>query len=174
MCIVVDTNTFSEVFNKSNSNHKEFELVLDWILKRNAVLVYGGSKYMQELKLASKYRKIFILLNKVNKTRKITDDLVDDEEERIDSISNKKDFNDKHLAAIVIVSKCRLICSKDSSSFKYLKDSSIYRGKAKKPLFYTRKENADLLCDKNIVTFCMPGERLNKTQKEFVMGILNG
>jgi hypothetical protein len=52
MCIVIDTNTFSSVFNENSQKFKEFEPVNHWILKGNGFLIYGGRTYKNELKKA--------------------------------------------------------------------------------------------------------------------------
>lgn len=165
MCIIVDTNVFHLVFKRNSVNHKDFEPVLNWVVNGYGTLVYGGSKYDKELYNAKEYLKLFNLLKKIRKAEKAENLIVDDQEKIVEKILSTNRFNDKHLAAIVRVTGCKIICTKDKTSHKYLKDKRVYQGKGKVPSLYTRKEHSKLLCNKNIVNFCKPCFKLDKQER---------
>ncbi len=151
MCIVIDTNSLASVFNKDCADHVDFQPVFDWILTGKGIIVYGGSTYITELQNTSTYLRLIIDLEKARKVAHINDDLIDQEEIRISKISKKQKFNDKHLVAIISVSRCRLICSKDMESFPFILDKKFYPKKCKVPKIYSRKANSRLLTKVNIV-----------------------
>jgi len=166
MCIIIDTNTFSSVFDGSSANHEEFKPVLDWIVVGSGKAVYGGSKYLEELRKAQKYLKIFRLLSDCKKTIKVDNSKVDSVEADLKSRVEHRDFDDPHLIAITIVSKCKLICSSDSRSYAFLKQPALYPKNFEKPKIYHSSANKDLLNDTNIPEKYKPSNRLNKTSSE--------
>jgi hypothetical protein len=149
MCIIIDTNCFSSVFSRTSANHSEFKPVLNWIVCGHGKAVYGGSKYKEELKTAKHYLKIFRLLGTYNRLIKVDDNKVDAEQNRVEGIIIHPDFDDPHLAAIVIVSRCKLICSVDTRSIPHVTNRVLYNNQAI-PKYYTGLRNSNLLCDKNI------------------------
>jgi predicted nucleic acid-binding protein len=154
MCIIIDTNVFAHVFNKKSTFHIEFTPVQEWIIKGKGKIVYGGSKYKKELRLAVKYFKLFVELEKINKTVKLDDSEVDKREREVSKAKKHHDFNDEHLVAMVLASGCRLVCTKDSSAMPFIKDQIFYTGAAKRPRIYSGKKNKDLLNDSNIASIC--------------------
>lgn len=161
MCVIVDTNTFGPVFDSNNEKHAEFKPVLDWVLHGKGKFVIGGSKYMGELKVAKKYLKIFSILNIYkNKIVKLDDNIVDKEQKRIEGMESNPDFDDPHLPAMVIVSKCQVICSDDSRSIKFVTNPFFYPDKVKIPRYYTGSRNSDLLSDKYIDSRYKPLKKL--------------
>lgn len=166
MCIIIDTNTLSAVFNPNSQNHNDFEPVLKWIIFGNGKLVYGGSKYTSELRRTNKYLKIFVELSKKRKVIKVDDSHVDSLEVEISNIINDSKFNDPHIPAIVIIAKCRLICSCDSSAYKYFKRKDIYPQGFGVPKIYCKAGNSDLLCNKDIVGSCAQTIRLQRAEAE--------
>jgi hypothetical protein len=77
MCIVIDTNVLSMVFNDQNSRHSEFVLIKEWVEKRNGYVVYGGTKYKAELALAPRYLRLLRILRDAGKAICIRDEAVD-------------------------------------------------------------------------------------------------
>lgn len=151
MCLIVDTNTFSCVFSSSDVNHDDFEPVLKWILDGYGIIIYGGTKYLTELKKTEKYLKLFRLLKDAKMAINIADKEVDESQKRIMSICTDKNFDDPHLVAICDVSDCIIICSKDARSVNYIKNKKFYKKKNRTiPKYYSSKSNANILCDKNI------------------------
>lgn len=171
MAIIVDANCISRVFDKTDKEHEEFEPVHKWIISGKGVLIYGGTKYLKEL---SKFKRVLSLINKLknykNKVVVLDNDLVDTEEKRIENAVNDKEFDDPHIAAIVSVSKCRLICSLDARSETFILRSDIYPNGVKPPKFYKGKRHTHLLCDSNIPEKYKPLQKLNKKEKTSIIG----
>lgn len=163
MGIILDTNCFSPVFSSSDRKHKEFKPVLDYVLEGIGKFVYGGSKYFRELKKAKKYSKILSIFNKYNKCQVIEKSKVDKIQKNITEKKKSSDFDDPHLAAIVIASRCYLICTEDARSHSFLKDKSIYPKGIQVPKFYSGKNNMNLLAG-----YENTGEKLNKKKKELI------
>lgn len=143
--VLLDTNCFAHVFNRNDKKHDEFEDFLNWLCCGPGYLVYGGSKYINELKNAERYRKVFSILNSYNKAIVFNTVTVDNEQERIIHLVNDPDFDDPHLPAILIVAKCNVVCSVDSRCFPFLSRKDVYAGKVKCPKFYTGKRCSRLL-----------------------------
>ncbi|WP_300456677.1 hypothetical protein [Desulfobacula sp.] len=172
MCIIIDTCSLSPVFEKLNSDHEEFVPVLEWIMIGKGKMIIGGSKYSQEI--SAKYRAIILQLDIAGKVVKLSKDEVDEIQKEIEedaSIRGLKDFDDPHLIAIVIVSKCQLICTHDKRAFPFLTDKTLYPSHVKKPKLYTGVRNSNLLNDRLIVKICRPTKRgsSKELQKNFCL-----
>ena len=154
MCVVIDACCFSMVFNKKNLRRDEFQPIYNWIVKGKGMMVYGGSKYRKEMRKVPSLRRVFIELLNTRKMKLIDDIKVDHEEKKLKQKFGKLPFNDFHLVAIVIVSKCRIICSINSSDFKYMKGAKQHRGlyqnSSLRPKIYSKKSNRNLLCKENL------------------------
>ena len=150
MAIIVDTNCFARVFCRTNKEHSEFAPVLDWIISGSGFLVYGGSKYKDELKKAKKYLSIFVLLKKARKAVVFEDKKIDELQFMYEKMITNPDFDDPHLPAIVRVSKCRLICSKDSRSIPFITSPELYPKRFHLPKYYSGLKDKYLLVDTNI------------------------
>lgn len=150
MAIIVDTNCFSRVFCRNNKEHNEFAPVLEWVLDGNGFLVYGGSKYKQELRKCMKFMHFFNMLKKAGKAFAFDDNYIDYLQAKNEQIIKHPDFDDPHLPAIVYVSKCRLICSKDTSSAYFVTDPILYPKGFHVPQYYSGKRDKHLLNDGNI------------------------
>jgi hypothetical protein len=173
MCIIVDTNCLASVFDKSSAKHSDFEPVLNWILSGKGKLIYGGTKYLTELGKSRKYLKIIGLLNSRAKRVIIVDkEKVDQEQVRIESLITDNDFDDPHLPAIVIISKCMLICSEDSRSTKFVTRGELYPKGIIVPKYYMGFRNKDLLCNENIDKKYKPFTKCNKKEKDIIIACL--
>lgn len=171
MCVIVDTNCFASVFDTKSAKHAEFSPVLDWILNGKGKLVYGGTKYIQELS-KTKYLKIFNILNSKAKKVIVVDSVkVDEEQKRIESLITDPDFDDPHLPAIVIVSKCEVICTEDTRSVRFVTDGSLYPKGTNIPKYYTSSRNKNLLCDKYINKVYKPLKKCAKKDIETIKPI---
>ena len=176
MCVIIDTNVFGDVFEKESKNHDDFEPICRWISEGFGRIVYGGSKYKSELNQATKYLKLFKHYNDARRIIKLSDEEVDriekmiskELEEEINPIISKHDlenkFNDPHIVSIAIVSKCRIVCTKDKGLSHFLKMSRFYPQGAGIPKIYKNKSNRDLIKDDNIVEVCKPSEQLRKVK----------
>ncbi len=152
MCLVIDINAFHSVFEASSSDYLEFEPVYRWLCGNSrSKLVYGGSRYREELVKMGKYLGYLVELKRSRRVAEIDDGKVDEKETELIRKVNRADFDDAHIVAIFAVSGCRVYCSKDKRSFKYLKRKSLYPKGQKPPSIYTRRNNEHLLCAENIV-----------------------
>lgn len=174
MAIIIDTNCLSAVFNSTDKEHSEFYPVLDWILYGHGFVVYGGTKYMKELS-KTKYLRIFKLLNDLNKTYRGCDICIDEYEQKYKASISDPDFDDPHLPAIVLDTKCRLICSKDARSIKFVTSKDLYPPKFHTPVYYDGLRCQTLLIDKNIDKR-LKGYRhlLNKKEKDALSSFIDG
>ena len=150
MAIIVDTNCFARVFCRNNKEHEEFAPVLDWILRGNGILVYGGSKYKRELREAMKFLRFFNLLKSAKKAIPFEDAPIDKIQARYEQRYKDPDFDDPHLPAIVLVTKCRLICTKDRRSYRFVTSPNLYPKRFHVPIYYSGLQDQTKLTDKNI------------------------
>jgi hypothetical protein len=159
MCIIVDINTLASVFNQKSDNHIEFRPVREWILEGKGKIVFGGTKYMNELG-KTKYLKLFRNLKSANKAVHIPDEEVNKQELLISEQESDPDFDDPHIIAIAIVSKCLLVCSVDARSYPFIKNSKLYPPHISRPKIYSSSSNKDLLCDWHIADCCKPAAKV--------------
>lgn len=154
MCIVIDANVFSSIFDGDAADHDEFRPVFNWIENGKGKIVYGGTKYKIELRAATKYLKLFAQLAIAGKTRELDSKAIDRKQEELERKINHRDFDDAHIIAIIIVSHCKLICSKDTRAYPFFQDKNLYPKNFFRPKIYSRSSHAHLLCDQNIAKCC--------------------
>lgn len=161
MCLIVDANAVAAVLDEKNADHVEFRPVNQWLFFGKGKFVYGGKKLRQELSKLARYRSVLVELQRKGKTVLLDDGPIDARQEKItDELKRRgiaegdRRFNDAHLVAVVAVSGVRVVCTKDASSFRFLRDASFYDRSTDRPKLYTRSRNADLLCDQNIASCC--------------------
>lgn len=168
MCIVIDTNTWASVIDTTSTNHLEFKPVHDWILGEGGKgkIVYGGTTYINETPL--KYRKLLRYFTDIGKAKGISLDEVDFHEAELKQKIQHPDFDDPHIVAIIIVSKCKLICSNDLKAIPFFKDKDrlLYPKHFAIPKIYQSNSNKDLLIDKNIAKICFPCLKTSKTDSK--------
>lgn len=150
MAIIVDTNTLGLVFNEKCRRHSEFKPVHDWIIHGRGRVVYGGSKYKKELQNAGLV-PLFLQLKNSRRAVEIKEGLVDGREAELIDLTQDTDCDDQHVIAILCVSRCLLVCSEDSRSYKFLKLRKFYPKGYKGPKIYRSLNNIGLLCLKNCV-----------------------
>ena len=168
--VILDTNCFSHVFNRNDKRHPDFSDFMDWLCSGPGYLVYGGSKYLEELSSAKHYLKIFQLLNQYNKAVAYDNISIDKEMDRIIKMVDNPKFDDPHLAAIVIITKSLVICTGDTRSIPFLSRKDIYNGKVKCPKFYTGASCSSLLK----TSYIGKQRKLNKKSVLKVMDVVNG
>lgn len=161
MCLVVDSNTVAAVLNKEDAMHHDFAPVEDWIFNGRGKLVYGGKRLRSELAKLKRYQPLLLELERKGKTVSLDDDKIDDREKAITGQLKQKGigvgdkrFNDAHLVALVATSGVRIVCTRDVSSFRFLRDSAFYEKSTDRPKLYTSIRNRDLLCNQNIASCC--------------------
>jgi hypothetical protein len=143
--IILDTNSIPSVFDSAASDYSEFCFVYEWVKRqRGACFVYGGTKYKSEIKKMLKYLKLIIELQKVGKFVEINGNMIDNYAVRLKEACSDSAFNDEHLVAILDVSGCKLLCTKDIKAMQYIKKREFYSDQ-KIPRIYSGSRNRDLL-----------------------------
>lgn len=167
MCLVLDINSFHCVFNKESDSHEQFKPVYDWIINGSGKLVFGGTKYEEEISKLAKYRRLLAQLNKLRKIVRVSDEKVDQRELAIKQSCPDPDFDDPHLVALLSVSGCKIFCSEDERSYKYIKRREWYTNGIPK-IYRARSFSraSSLLADKNMVGICLPCRKLTKNERE--------
>lgn len=163
MCIVIDTNTLSHVFNEKDEKHPEFKPVRDWIVNGQGKVVFGGTKYIAEI--GPRLIPVLLALRTANKAVRVSDSCVNGVADEISKVIQHDDFDDQHIVALLMKSGCKLVCSLDVRAYPYFQHMEFF-GAGKRPKIYSGSRNADLLCNSNIAQLCMPCVTLNKQQKE--------
>jgi hypothetical protein len=169
MCIIIDADALSVTFDSKNKEHEEFKPVHDWIVFGKGKIVYGGSQYAKQLRKVYWVLKLFTELEKLQKIVTVDTKQIDAAEQVVEGIIPDMEFDDRHIAAIVVISKCRLVCTREERAPKYLKQARIYPKGISKPLFYTSKRNKNLLCDSNIAEICKPCKKSTKATQELIV-----
>ena len=169
MAIIIDTNCLANVFSRNSKKHDDFAPVLEWVINGKGVLVFGGTKYMNELRKTTKYMKIIKLLNDCKKVYIGNKTNIDKIQAEIEKRNRCSDFDDPHLPAIVIDTKCKLICSEDTQSVPHVKDEKWYPKHIAVPCFYTGLRNTDLLCDQYIDKCYKPLCKIKKEKKKLLI-----
>lgn len=163
---MIDTNVLGKVFKESATNHAQFKPVKDWIIQGKGKVVYGGTRYISEIKGA--YLDLFVQLKKAGKAVSISSNLVDTEEQIVANMISHADFDDQHLVGLLRASGCRLICSLDSRAFPYFTNNLFFTPASSKPRIYCKLKNSVLLCDKNIADLCKPCSPTTNHQKRII------
>jgi hypothetical protein len=165
MCIVLDINCFPSVFKEDTENHQEFKPVKNWIIEGKGKIVYGGTKYFEELAKLPQYVRFINSLKRAGKVVTIDDKKVDNKQQELSRFENK-DFDDPHIVAILIVSGCCLVCSSDRRAYPFFKNNEWYPKGRNIPKIYSGSQNQDLLCDRNIAELCQPTQKLPKRDRQ--------
>lgn len=141
MCLIVDANCAVETLCANPS--KAFGPVNQALIKKNAVMVMGGTKLRNEyMKLAAVWRFI-VSLDRAGKAVACSDAAVDALQKKLED-SGTLQSDDPHIIALAIISGARLLCSKDKNlhkdfrSQKLIKDprGNVYQKESHKPLIY--------------------------------------
>jgi predicted nucleic acid-binding protein len=150
MCIVIDTCALSVVFKSTDS---AFAPVRKWILVGKGKMVFGGSTYTAELSKVGSILRFVAELSRQGKTVVLDKSAVDDAEKVIKEMEQSADFDDPHIVAIARVSRCRVVCTLDKRSDKFVRDRRFY-AKGSRPSIYRAISHSHLLCEGNIVGEC--------------------
>ena len=78
-------------------------------------------------------------------------DLVDLREHEVRELTDAGGLNDHHIVALLGVSGCRLLCTRNTRHARFFKDRSLYPD-GKRPKIYGSARNSDLLCPANTAT----------------------
>lgn len=150
--IVLDINCFHLVFQPKSSDNNNFCHILHWVIKqRHACFVYGGTKYKCELgKIERKYIGFLSELKRAKKFIEINEKMIDENARQLKIICTDIDFDDEHIIAILNISGCKLICTKDKKAQEYIKRKDFYSDK-KVPRIYSSSKHKSLLNKRYIV-----------------------
>lgn len=111
MCLILDTNRIVDVLG--NSHAPKYKRLRDAILgsPRRARLVLGGELSREYLDLRT-YLRLFQELERAGAIRRIPDNDVDAEEDRVVKLGICAS-DDPHIIALARVGHCRLLCTED-------------------------------------------------------------
>lgn len=145
MCIVVDINTLVPVFDESCDLHPDFVHVKNWIESGRGYLVFGGTKFKQELQKTYRYLRLIRQMKEAGQALAVRDDVVDAEEARVKNRTEGTDCDDQHIIALLGASRCPLLCSADKRSYKYVRNRDLYPEGMPRVRIYSSKRNRSLL-----------------------------
>ena len=154
MCVVIDTCTFSKVFNEDDKNHDHFAPILKWITKKNGKIIIGGSKYAKEVLERGAALDLLTELERKNRLVKLDDKEVDDYAAALKKKAPEAKFNDEHIVAMVGISRCCVVCTDEKKAVPYLKRKDFYPAGVKPPSIYRNENHARLCCPRHIVGKC--------------------
>jgi hypothetical protein len=154
MCIVLDVNVFPEFFDSKNPSYNSYNKLRKWIFKGNGKLIFGGTKYREEVGQVKTYISVLAALDRAGKIVQLDDAAVDRIQTEVRAIEKSTKFDDPHLVAIVLCSKCRVICTNDVRALPYLKDLRFFKRAADRPRIYSDDKNCRLINNRNIVCVC--------------------
>ena len=169
MCIVIDADVFSYVINPNSSNHGDFRPVKDWIVSGKGKLVYGGTKYAEEILGHQGFRGFLVQMEHKGKTVNVACGSVDKVEVDLKQNIKGSGFNDYHIVAIILVSGCKLVCSNDQGLsnlisvcynrvarplMKRVSKRVSIRWPIHRPIIYKKQTHRVHLCDQNIAACC--------------------
>ncbi|MBQ4388143.1 MAG: hypothetical protein II822_11155 [Prevotella sp.] len=145
--IIIDTCVLSKVFISKVEGHDNFKPVLEAMLKGKCTMLFGGTKYRDEV---TKVKKVWALINQMKKgiVTRLDDQAVDSEQARIEQLITHPGFNDPHLPAMAIVGQCHLICTDDTECIPHIKNRCLYPTHFSTPRFYLRAEHKEKLYEK--------------------------
>ncbi len=154
MCIVVDANTFSKVFNPKDNKFADFEPMRAWILSGPGKLVYGGTKYLEELTKANKFLPLFAALKAGRKAVEIDRAAVDTECSRVEKLRTCTSFDDPQIVASVSAAAVGLLTTDDKGLRDAIKSREIINAIGFRPRIYSRPSNKSLLTNNRIAPCC--------------------
>lgn len=114
MCTVIDANTFAYFCNSHSAMYSDFQPVRDWIENSHCKIVYGGTDYQNHLDNDKKFLGYLMEQGRKGKIERLNKDEVDSVRDVLKGNYTRADFDDHHIVAIVLLSRCKLVCSRDS------------------------------------------------------------
>lgn len=147
MCLIIDANVLSAFFTDN-----DFQDARDWVVVGPGKIVIGGSKYYEELERHESALNLISELNSSGKVAQLSNQEVDRIEREVANESIHSD--DEHIIAMVIVSKCKIVCTLDNNLQRDFGDNFRRKFRTTKPRVYKRRQHANLLCTGNIVAAC--------------------
>jgi hypothetical protein len=118
MCIIVDANAAHDLKNQTADGKP----VLSWLLRGRGGLVAGG-RLTSEL-VSAGLGETLATLARAGRFSRVPDDQVDRAEAFLQELGLCRS-NDLHVLAVAVVSKCRLIYTKDRALHRDAKNRSV-------------------------------------------------
>jgi len=155
MCVIIDSCCLAMVFDHDNSEHVRFVPVLNWINGKGC-MVYGGTKYLEELRKLPRYLAIVVELRKLRRAIPICTEKVDAIAATLMTEYPDPQFNDPHIVALVIASGCAVVCTNDKKAISYLRRVDVFskRGMGRPSVYRGHKSHHRLCSDSKIVGAC--------------------
>jgi predicted nucleic acid-binding protein len=145
MKLLIDTNVFHIIFDKTHKEFAEYEPAHICLLYRKGAMSYGGTKFLEEIKpYVKKYGRLFNELKRKGKLIELNKGQVDSETKRIKDVESDPDFDDPHLIACVIAGKLSIVCTNDKRADRFILNKKFYPKGISKPKVYRNKQNAHL------------------------------
>ncbi len=157
MCLVIDTNCFALVFNSNIKQHEKFIPVLKWITEGKGRMIYGGTKYNTELRRARWMLGIIAELSRKRRLIQMPNATIDQIATALKVRFPEAALDDEHIVALVIASRCSVVCTIDNTAISYLKRLDVfsdYPGVERPKIYKGDKRHTKLCCEENIVTIC--------------------
>lgn len=156
MCLVIDTCCLAIVFEGANKKHDKFIPVLKWITEGKGRMIYGGTKYDTELGRTTKILGIVGELRKARRAIHLEAAQVDPIAAALKAKCPEPEFDDEHIVALVLASRCCVVCTIDGVAMEYLDRVDLFRDyHVDRPKIYNgHKTHRKLCCDKHIVEMC--------------------
>ena len=162
MCIVIDANVVARVFNQDNAEHQEFKPVKDWIYHGKGIVIYGGTKYIDEI--GDNFQELLVQLRSAGKAIHVSDKHIDTATEEANKAIKHRDFDDAHLVGLLQISECKLIASLDARAFPFFQHPKFFTPAKNRPKIYRGKSNYQLLTEANFCKICLPAKKTTKKQ----------
>jgi hypothetical protein len=153
MCLVIDVNAISKVFDPRNAEHDRFRPVALWVTSGSGSVIYGGTRYLKELG-EGRYLRLFTELLKARRAVRIDTRAVDDLAVKLKIKVPDKNFDDEHIVALVGLSRCCLVCTDDTKSLPYIRRSDLYPPGVKVPYIYRSLKHRKHCCSRLLVEVC--------------------
>ena len=107
-----------------------------------------------ELARMTQYVRLINELDRAGKVVKLDNSSVDRIAAELKARIPDAQFNDEHIVAIAIVSRCKIICSDDKESYPYIRRADIYPKGMRRPRIYRSQAHGKMCCNQNIVAIC--------------------
>ncbi len=120
MCMIVDANAAGDISRPTDDGRP----VLHWLLnpRRKSGLIVGG-RLLTELDHGG-LRDTLLVLSRAGRLHRISDDQIQPAEDRLRADGSCLS-NDHHVVALVVVSACRLVFTKDQRLHHDLKNRRV-------------------------------------------------
>ncbi len=142
MCIIVDINTFAEVFTPSSKGYTHYSIVGKHIRSNKSKLIIGGTKFLSELSYVLPVLEELKIAGQV-----VTADTseVDKLYEKIKARSKDSRFNDEHIVALSCVTHAKIVCTQDSNLSMHLRTRDFYNNGMDRPNIFNSKSSPKLI-----------------------------